>query len=31
MHHIDLLFMNDLTFDYEPHYENWQKKQEVEA
>ena len=24
---IDMLFMKDSTFDYEPHYENWQRKQ----
>ncbi len=24
---IDMLFMKDTTFDYEPHYENWQRKQ----
>lgn len=23
--------MNDTTFDYEPHYENWQRKQEVDV
>lgn len=26
-----MLFMKDTTFDYEPHYENWQKKQEADA
>lgn len=23
--------MNDTTFDYEPHYENWQRKQEADV
>lgn len=23
----DCLFMNERTFEYEPHYENWQKRQ----
>ena len=23
---IDFLFMNDRAFEYEPHYENWQKR-----
>ena len=25
---VDLLFMNERTFEYEPHYENWSKRQE---
>ena len=24
---LDLLFMNERTFEYEPHYENWSKRQ----
>lgn len=27
----DMLFMKDTTFDYEPHYENWQRKQEADV
>ncbi len=29
--YVDMLFMKDTTFDYEPHYENWQKKQEADV
>lgn len=29
--YVDMLFMKDTTFEYEPHYENWQKKQEVDV
>jgi hypothetical protein len=28
--YVDMLFMKDTTFEYEPHYENWQKKQEAD-
>jgi hypothetical protein len=26
---LDLLFMNERTFEYEPHYENWQKRRDA--
>ena len=27
---IDVMFMNDRAFEYEPHYENWMKRREKE-
>lgn len=29
--HSDALFMKESDFDYEPHYENWQRKQDMGA
>ncbi len=31
LNNADFLFMDEKTFEYEPHYENWQKKQEAEG
>jgi hypothetical protein len=28
---LDLLFMNERGFEYEPHYENWQKRRDAES
>ncbi len=27
---LDILFMNERTFEYEPNYENWQKRRDAE-